>query len=152
VQETDQASLEEIEGDFWGDPPTGATRLISTVHDLRRKPVGLLGVEDLRVLIAQQVGLPVLVPRALSALERDPLAEGDFYPGDLLVAMRRVPPDHWRAHPDQRARLLAVAGAADLAEVDEQTRADIVALRTVLAAVVLIVGVALWTIRSRDIT
>ncbi|HEY7273616.1 MAG TPA: contact-dependent growth inhibition system immunity protein [Actinoplanes sp.] len=128
MQETDQ-SLEEIENDAWGDPPAGATRLTATVHELRRRPVEQLGIEDLRVLVAQQVGLDVIVPLALARLEENPLIEGDFYPGDLLAAVLRVPPAYWRSHPDEAARLRTIAGSADLDELDAETRAEVVAFR-----------------------
>ena len=81
------------------------------------------------MLLAQRVGLEVVVPLALERLEENPLAEGDFYPGDLLVAALRVPPAYWQSHPDQAARLRTVAGSADLDELDPETRADIVAFR-----------------------
>ncbi|WP_436524237.1 contact-dependent growth inhibition system immunity protein [Actinoplanes sp. HUAS TT8] len=114
-----ERSLEAIEGDAWGDAPAGATRLISTVHELRRKAIGTLAVEDLRVLIGQRVGVAVLVPLALDILERDPLAEGDFYPGDLLsVVLRRVPADYWAGYPGESGRLDAVIAAVDLDEVE----------------------------------
>jgi contact-dependent growth inhibition (CDI) system CdiI-like immunity protein len=128
VHGTEQ-SLEEIEGAVWGDPPAGATRLTATVHELRRRPVDQLGIEDLRVLVAQQVGLDVVVPIALARLEENPLAEGDFYPGDLLVAVLRVAQTYWRSHPDEAARLRSVADSADLDELDPETRADVVAFR-----------------------
>lgn len=128
MQGTEQ-SLEEIEGDVWGDPPADATRLTATVHELRRRPVDRLGIEDLRVLIAQQVGLEVVVPLALARLEENPLAEGDFYPGDLLVAVLRVPPVHWRSHPDEAARLRTIVDSVDSDELDPETRADVVAFR-----------------------
>ncbi|WUJ12451.1 contact-dependent growth inhibition system immunity protein [Actinoplanes sp. NBC_00393] len=110
---------------FWGGPPTGSSRLVATVHELRRRPLAELGVEDLRVLIGQQVGLPVLVPRAVRVLEADPLAEGDFYPGDLLVAVIRVPAAYWVTDRDSRARLEAVLATVEPGEVDDETRAEI---------------------------
>jgi len=128
VHGTEQ-SLEQIEGAAWGDPPDGATRLTATVHELRRRPVDQLGIEDLRVLIAQQVGLDVVVPIALGRLEQNPLAEGDFYPGDLLVAVLGVSQTYWRSHPGEAARLRTVAESADLDELDPETRADVVAFR-----------------------
>ena len=127
----DDWSLEQIEGNVWGDPPSGATHLITTVHRLRRKPIGTLTAEDLRMLIAQRLGLDVLVPRALARLERDPLLEGDFYPGDVLVAALKLPVDYWARHLDQLARLDAVAAsvtapdgdlAADLEGFRDRTR------------------------------
>jgi hypothetical protein len=115
-----EQSLEEAEGVAWGDATSDATRLVATVHDLRRKPLGMLDVEDLRVMLGQQIGVPFLVPLALDALEQDPLAEGDFYPGDLLnTVLRRVPAEYWGAHPDEASRLRAVAAAIDLDEVDD---------------------------------
>jgi hypothetical protein len=115
VSEPDKSrSLEEIEDDYWGDPPADATRLISTAYGLRKRPVGALDAEGLRLLISQQIGLDTLVPLALGRVEDDPLAEGDFYPGDLLDAlMRRVPESYWQAHEDQRARVRTVAEALD---------------------------------------
>ncbi|MFF5079446.1 contact-dependent growth inhibition system immunity protein [Actinoplanes sp. NPDC000266] len=124
-----QQSLEEIEGKAWGEPPADASRLMATVYTLRRQPVGTLGVEGLRVLIGQKEGLETLVPLALDELERDPLAEGDFYPGDLLAAVVRAPHSYWERHTDQAARLRAVARAVDLEELDEATRNAIGAFR-----------------------
>lgn len=113
-------SLEEIEDDRWGDPPADATRLISTAHALRTRPISALDAEGLRLLISQQIGLDTLVPLALDHVERDPLAEGDFYPGVLLDAlMRRVPQSYWQAHEDQRARVRTVAEALDPNETFE---------------------------------
>ena len=107
-------SLEEIEDDRWGDPPADATRLVTTAYGLRKRPVGALDAEGLRLLISQQIGLDTLVPLALDQVEQDPLAEGDFYPGDLLDALiRRVPDSYWQAHEDQLTRVRTVAQALD---------------------------------------
>jgi CDI immunity proteins len=46
----DDWSLEQIEGDVWGGPASDATDLIARVHRLRRKPIGTLTAEDLRML------------------------------------------------------------------------------------------------------
>ncbi|MEV4345589.1 contact-dependent growth inhibition system immunity protein [Actinoplanes sp. NPDC049596] len=124
-----QQSLEEIEGKAWGDPPADASRLVATVYALRRRPVGTLGIEGLRVLIGQKEGLETLVPLALDELERDPLAEGDFYPGDLLASVLRVPHSYWQRHSDQATRLRAVTDAVDLDDLDRETRAEIEAFR-----------------------
>jgi hypothetical protein len=94
-----------IEDDFWGDPPADATRLIETVYLLRHKPVGLLDAEDLQTLVSQKEGLDVLVSRTLIRLEAEPLLEGFYYPGDLLVAVLGVPREYWSAHPVQLAKL-----------------------------------------------
>ena len=58
----DYWSLEQIEGDVWGDPSSGATDLIATVHRLRRKAVVALTAEDLRMVIVHRWGLDALIP------------------------------------------------------------------------------------------
>jgi hypothetical protein len=121
----DNRSLEQIEGDVWGDPPADATRLMKTVHELRRKPVGELSPEDLRVLIGQRVGVDVLVPLALSRLAQDPLLEGDYYPGDVLVSVLKVPTDYWSTHPQQLADVERVIESVD----EPDLKADIDAFR-----------------------
>lgn len=82
-----------------GDAAPGESYLVRTVHKLRGKPIGSLESEDLRIMISQKVGLEALVPVALERLERDPLLEGDYYPGDLLVAVLRAKVEYWMMHP-----------------------------------------------------
>ncbi|MFF1796128.1 contact-dependent growth inhibition system immunity protein, partial [Kitasatospora sp. NPDC058263] len=87
------------------DLPVGATRLVATAHAPRRKPVGELTVEDLRLLIRQDVGLPPLLPRALDVLRDDPMVAGDFYEGDLLHAVLTRSPGVWSRQPALGHRL-----------------------------------------------
>ncbi len=54
---------------------------------MRRRPIGELTVEDLRLLIGQDIALPYLLPLALEVLRDNPMAEGDMYEGDLLSAV-----------------------------------------------------------------
>lgn len=124
----DDLSLEQIEDDRWGEPLADATRLIETVHQVRRKPVRLLAAKDLRVLVAQKVGLDVLVPRALTWLEQEPLLEGDFYPGDVLVAVLKVPQSYWSAHPELRGQMERIVSSID--DPDAALKADIDAFHT----------------------
>jgi hypothetical protein len=104
-------SLDDIDGRPWADPPADATRLVTTAHRLRRVPIGRLNVEALRLLIGQHESLDALVPLALERLEADPLAEGDFYPGDLLAAVLAIPATYWHAHPQERDRLSPIVDA-----------------------------------------
>jgi hypothetical protein len=102
-------SLEDVEGDRWADPVGETTYLISEAHKLRRKPLGELTVEDLRLLVGQQIGLPVLVPLAIEKLRLDPLAEGHMYEGDLLFAVLRVDGGFWTAHPSLAEEVRSIA-------------------------------------------
>ncbi|WP_147404048.1 contact-dependent growth inhibition system immunity protein [Nocardia panacis] len=101
-------TLEQVDGVIWPEPPADATRVVKTVHALRRKPIGMFTAEDLRIMLNQREGTLALLPRTLDVLERNPLAEGDFYPGDLLTAALTVPEGEWAAHPELATRLRAV--------------------------------------------
>ena len=122
-QDSGDLSLEQVENHAWGDAPSDATRLMTTVHRLRRKPIKHFTAADLRTLIAQRVGLAVLVPRVLPHLERDPYLEADYYPGDLLVAVLRAPATHWQKHPHQRTRVEQIT--AGITDPDDQLKTDI---------------------------
>jgi hypothetical protein len=107
-------SLEDLDGERWGDAPLGATRLVTEVHRLRRKPVGELSVEDLRLLIRQGIALQLLVPLALECLREEPLVAGDLYEGDLLSTVLRVDGGFWRRNADLADELgRTVDGLAD---------------------------------------
>jgi contact-dependent growth inhibition (CDI) system CdiI-like immunity protein len=82
-------TLDELDPPAWGQPTFGSY-LITTCHLLRKKPIGQFSAEELRVMIGQQIGLQWLIPLALDVLEREPLTEGDFYPGDLLASILRI--------------------------------------------------------------
>ena len=101
-------SLEQLEGDIWPDANPDDTYVIRTCTALRRMPLRDFGPEQLRIMIGQGIGLPYLVPIALEALAKNPLAEGDFYPGDLLAQVRRVDQSYWDDHPDQAAALAGI--------------------------------------------
>jgi hypothetical protein len=74
--------------------------------------IATLTPDDLRLLIGQQIGVEILLRHALALLASDPLVEGDFYPGDLLVAVLRLPPEYWAAHPVQANALQKIAQTA----------------------------------------
>ncbi len=79
-------SLEQLEQDVWPEPDFNS-RLVTACHTLRKKRLCDFSVEDLRIMIGQGVGLEYLLPKAIDILENNPLSEGDFYEGDLLVAV-----------------------------------------------------------------
>ncbi|MFD6941375.1 contact-dependent growth inhibition system immunity protein, partial [Streptomyces goshikiensis] len=99
----------------WSAPSGAETRLMATVRELRRKPIGELTIEDMRLLIRQDVGLAHLLPLAVEVLRVDPLAEGDMYEGDLLAAVLTLNPEVWRESPELgREVRLIVSGLADV--------------------------------------
>jgi len=100
-------SLQELEGCDWGEP-TYHSYLVTTIHRLRRLPLKDFSAEDLRLGIGQNVGLPFLMPLAVEWLEREPLAEGDYFPGDLLTAVLWIDGSFWPGHPDLLRRIREV--------------------------------------------
>ncbi|MFE1828316.1 contact-dependent growth inhibition system immunity protein [Streptomyces yangpuensis] len=111
-------TLDELDPPRWEAAPADATRLVRTVHGLRRVPLGELRPADLRTLLAQQVALPFVLPLAVRLLAEDPLLDAYFYEGDLLLATVTVPEGAWAALPELRARLRAVVAGLSGAVVE----------------------------------
>ncbi|WP_317441989.1 contact-dependent growth inhibition system immunity protein [Streptomyces collinus] len=101
-------TLDELDPPRWPPPPADATRLVRTVHELRRVPLGAMGAADLRTLVTQQVALPYVLPLAVRLLIEEPLLDAYFYEGDLLLATVNAPPSAWTPLPELAARLRAV--------------------------------------------
>lgn len=90
-------TLEALEKNTWPSPE-GESHLETTCCALRKKPLKLFEIEDFRIMISQDIGLEYLVPIALTILEGNILAEGDFYEGDLLNALLTSDIDFWKLH------------------------------------------------------
>ncbi|WP_430377103.1 contact-dependent growth inhibition system immunity protein [Streptomyces sp. B1-3] len=103
-------SLEQLDGERWGEPPPDATSLVRTVHEWRRRPIGMLEPDELARLIGQDIGLPWLLPLAVEIL-RDEATEqsgGGFIDGDLLYALVTRSPEVWSDHPEIARELKGV--------------------------------------------
>lgn len=100
-------TLDELDPPAWSKPAFDSY-LLGTCYRLRKKPVGAFTVEDLRIMIGQRIGLRWLVPLALDVLEREPLAQGDFYPGDLLTNVLKLDEVLWRTEPEWLRRIQRV--------------------------------------------
>src|SRR5438034_6487098 len=105
-------TLDELEGVRWGAPEFDS-HLVTTCHRLRTKPVDEFTAEDLRIMIGQNIGLAHLLPRAVAILEANPLAEGDYYAGDLLCAVLRADRSALGRNPELLQRIIGVAGHAE---------------------------------------
>jgi hypothetical protein len=104
-------TIEELEGEAWG-PPEFNSYVVEQSYRLRQVPLGQLSVENLRLLVGQQVGFPWLLERAVQVLETNPLAEGDFYEGDLLAAVLALPSEVLAGHPHVVDRLRQIVDQA----------------------------------------
>lgn len=121
-------TIEQLVGDHW-DKPAFDSHLVTTIHCLRQKPLEKFTVEDLRIMIGQNIGLPFLIPLALEHLEQEPIAEGDLYAGDLLQAVSRVDGVFWITYPDLFQRVRNVIGQVKdmLPALDEFDRQEVIA-------------------------
>jgi hypothetical protein len=92
-------TIEQLENSYWGAEPSYDSYLVTTIYQLRQKQLEDFTTEDLRICIGQNQSLPILIPMALQVLRQDLLAEGHYYPGDLLHAVFTSEPDFWQAYP-----------------------------------------------------
>lgn len=91
-------TVEQLDGQDWGEP-SYPSHLVTECHRLRRVPLKEFTVENLRIMIGQHIGLDWLVPLALTRLYDEPFADGDYYEGDLLNAVLRLPDAFGKAIP-----------------------------------------------------
>ena len=75
-------------------------------------------VEDLRLMIGQNETLIYLIPLALEELDKNTLAEGDLFEGDLLTNVLNCDADYWKKDPDS-LRKLKVLLARDKTRLDQ---------------------------------
>lgn len=92
-------SLQQIEGEDWGEPRYAPTSMVRRCLELRRVPLKSLSAEDCRLLLGQQISAPLIVPIALDFLEDDPMEGGIMLPGTLLRNVLNLPEEFWRAYP-----------------------------------------------------
>lgn len=107
-----EISIEDLEGDRWPDPPADGTNLVRSVHELRRRPIKDLSVENMARLIGQDVGLRWLVPVALDFL-RDTAPDQPvtgWYDDDLLSAVLARKDSLWRSVPELARHLNETVG------------------------------------------
>lgn len=90
-------TLEQLENEIWEDTDHPSS-LVATIHRLRKKPLKDFSTGDMRIMIGQQFSLDYIMPLAIQQLRKNILAEGDFYPGDLLKAVLDVNQSFWLNH------------------------------------------------------
>jgi hypothetical protein len=107
-----ERTLADLEGRDTSKPKED-TYLLQITHRLCYVPLREFSVEDLRIMIGQNIGLQYLIPLALEHLRKHPLAEGDFYAGDLLKMVLAADPKFWRDHPQWRKEIEEIAQRAN---------------------------------------
>ncbi|MGB8346799.1 MAG: contact-dependent growth inhibition system immunity protein [Ktedonobacteraceae bacterium] len=114
-------SLQDLDRQHWGYGMFFPPPVVVTCHALQCKPLRDFTIEGLRIIIGQRISLGYLVSLAIERLEQNPLAAGNFYDGDLLASVLRVPARFWLAHPDMRQAVKVIIARLDplLAEWDK---------------------------------
>lgn len=98
-----ESTLEELEKEYWGEPEFNS-HLVTECYRLRKVPFKHFTNENLRIMLGQKFSVKYLLPLAIEALEKDPLAEGDFYPGYLLQSVLSLPEEEWKNSKDYLER------------------------------------------------
>jgi len=114
-------TLEQLDGDVWPDSDFDSY-VVQTSQALRKKPIRSLSDEELRLAIGQGIGLEWLVRLALERLRDDPLRSGDFFPGDLLQNVLRIPGTFWPSHDAEREALMAILNSLDSHDLPPSVR------------------------------
>ena len=80
-------------------------------------------VDDFRVLIGQQIGLNILIPKVLPLLEKEPFVEGWYYEGDLLCSVLRAEHQYYSSNPEIRNRVEAIVAVTQskISELDSDS-------------------------------
>ena len=98
-------SIEQLENDYWKNVDFPSS-LVEKCFAYRKIPVSELSMEQLRLLVGQQIGLPYTIPKAMTVLQADILAEGDYYPGDLLNSLLDLSQADWNHSPNEKTKLI----------------------------------------------
>ena len=88
-------SIEQLENNYWPKKNIFPSDLVKRCYEYRKIPISNLSIEQLRVLISQDIGIKFILETSLNKVARNPIAEGDLYEGDLLVALSKTNIKYW---------------------------------------------------------
>ncbi len=94
-------SIEQLEKGIWNSKSKFSTPLIEKCYRYRKISISQLTDEQIRLLISQKIGIQYLIKIALNKLEQNILTEGDFYKGDLLIAVSNLPAEFWNKNQNE---------------------------------------------------
>ena len=93
-----QKSIENLEGENWGEVPADESSIVIRLMKLRKIPLEEFSIDDIRFMIGQEIGLRYLLVLAIEILKKNLLAEGNYYEGDLLNAIFHIKPQNWEGN------------------------------------------------------
>lgn len=118
-------SIEQIENDFWEPLHQYPSGLVERCHKYRKIPIQSLSIEQLRTLLSQNIGVNHILELVMETLEKDPLAEGDNYKGDLLNSTSRINTDFWRNMPELAIKFKRIVESNKVAISKEMSDEDL---------------------------
>ncbi len=98
-------SIEELENDTWKET-NFPTPLVEKCYKYRKIPIKDLTIEQTRLLVNQNIGLEILIPKAIDILKEHIFAEGDFFEGDLLSAVLNAEKNYWSMDQKTKRELI----------------------------------------------
>ncbi len=101
--------------------PEFETSLMRDMHRIERMNPVNYTAGDLMLAIGQKYLLEQTVPLAIEILEGHPLAEGDLFPGDLLLTVVRLPMPFWADRLPLKSKLAQILQTLDRVEFDQRT-------------------------------
>jgi hypothetical protein len=108
----ERRTLQQLDGQDWGNPESAPTGMVARCLRLRRTPLNAISAGDLRLLVSQKIGLNILVPKAIERVSRNPLIETEYYPGDLLSALMDVDKTYWSDNSATLEQFVVIARSA----------------------------------------
>jgi hypothetical protein len=114
-----QKSLQELTGLVEENPEEAPTPLVERIWHSWQKPLSNLSDEEIGRLIIQQCGMPYILDLVWPKLQRDPLFNGGYYPGDVLSALIRSEKSIWNDRPEYKAEATSLYERA-LQRTDEE--------------------------------
>ncbi len=98
-------SIEELENEIWKET-NFPTPLVENCYKYRKTPIKDLTIEQTRLLINQNIGLEILIPKAIDILKENIFAEGNFFEGDLLSAILHAEKSYWMKDQINKRKLI----------------------------------------------
>ena len=104
-------TLADIENGIGNTPSNASSFLVTRIAELQYKKLDQFDVEDIRICIGQDglwkdKSLRILISLAIVELDKNLLAEGDMYEGDLLESVFRVRSEFWTKNKDLHEQVI----------------------------------------------
>ena len=97
----ESGTLDELDPPAWDPAEQRDSPMVKRCLALRATPLAEWDLDDLRLMVGQQIALPILMPRAIEILLVNPFVEAGNYRGDLLHMFLTVDGSYWHEYPDQ---------------------------------------------------